>query len=65
MSTKQGSERPQDDQPTTQEALPKVDLTPDPKTEEISKETLGPDAVDDNAGDEDSESGAASGRDAA
>lgn len=50
MSTRSGSERPQDDQPTTEEALPNVDLTTDPKTERISEETLGPDAVDDGDG---------------
>ena len=37
---------PAADQPTVEEALPGVDLTPDPKTEEISRETLGPDAVE-------------------
>ncbi len=35
--------------PTTEEALPGVDLSPDEETEERGRETLGPDAMDEDA----------------
>ena len=54
---------PQTREPTTEEALPGVDLTVDPATEEISRETLGPGAAE-AAGQKTgaSETGAARGR---
>ncbi len=39
-------------EPTTEEALPNVDLRTHAKTEEISRETLGPDAVEPDVGDD-------------
>jgi hypothetical protein len=39
------------DEPTTKEALPNVDLTPDSETEEIARETLGPDGAGEAARD--------------
>jgi hypothetical protein len=41
-----GDERPQDDQPSTDEALPGVDLGSDEEDEETARETLGPDAAE-------------------
>lgn len=40
--------RPHADEPTTEEALPNVDLSTDPKTERIARETLGPEAAEDD-----------------
>lgn len=46
MSTKPGETHSQDEvpTPTTEEALPNVDLSTDEETERISRETLGPEA---------------------
>jgi hypothetical protein len=41
-----GNARPQDDQPSTEEALPGVELGSDEETEETAKERLGPDAAE-------------------
>ena len=41
-----GDARPQDDQPSTEEALPGVDLGSDEEDEETARETLGPDAAE-------------------
>jgi hypothetical protein len=55
MSTKPSpdttpADQPTSDQPTTEEALPNVDLNVDPEAERISRETLGPEAVHENPG---------------
>ena len=41
-----GNEQPATDQPTTEEALPGVDLGPGPGDEETAEETWGPPAAE-------------------
>jgi hypothetical protein len=47
MQTDPKDPRINDDEPTTEEALPGVELGADEDTEQHNRETLGPDAVDD------------------
>lgn len=41
-----GRERPQEQQPTTEEALPEVRLGPDAETERRAEEILGPETAE-------------------